>query len=213
MSNLPQTISAPKITYDQIKKYANTFLKQYQPEGTLPIPIEEIIEVKLKIHLIPIPYLKKTVGKEAFISGDLSEIWVDEKAYSTNSNRLHFTLAHEIGHKILHPSIYRERPIDGYANWTKFMGNINEKNEFYWFERQANIFAGLVLVPPESLEKHIKPYKKVLEEVIGNHPEMSRESLIKNSIPYITKQLSDIFQVSEQVIEIRIEKDKLSNKL
>ena len=50
--------SAPYLTYDLIRKIASEFLNVYHPDGTIPIPIEEIAEFDLDITIIPMEKLQ-----------------------------------------------------------------------------------------------------------------------------------------------------------
>jgi len=50
---------------DQINSDAKSFLSTYNPSGTIPVPIEEVIEFQLQIDIIPVPGLKDTFEKVA----------------------------------------------------------------------------------------------------------------------------------------------------
>ena len=75
-------IFVPFKNHDYIEKAAKDFLKKYHPEDTYPIPIEDIIELKMGIDIIPIPGLSEAIdGIGGFISSDLSNISIDEYIY------------------------------------------------------------------------------------------------------------------------------------
>ena len=40
-------------TTDQINAEAESFLKKYHPSKSIPIPVEEIIDLQLQIDIIP----------------------------------------------------------------------------------------------------------------------------------------------------------------
>ncbi len=46
------------LSYEDIRKRADDFLISHHPERSIPIPIEEIIEFQLDIHISPLPGLK-----------------------------------------------------------------------------------------------------------------------------------------------------------
>jgi len=50
---------APFLTFDVIKSTANTFLEKYHPECSIPVPKEDIIELKLNLEIISLNGLKQ----------------------------------------------------------------------------------------------------------------------------------------------------------
>lgn len=48
----------PRLNYEEIRKKANSFLEGHHPTKTIPIPIEEIAEFKLKLDIVPLPGLR-----------------------------------------------------------------------------------------------------------------------------------------------------------
>ena len=60
---------------EKINERAESFLESYHSSDEIPIPIEEIIEFKLKMDIIPIPGLKEALRRDnldidGFISTD-----------------------------------------------------------------------------------------------------------------------------------------------
>jgi Zn-dependent peptidase ImmA (M78 family) len=91
-------IIAPILSYDDINKRAEEFLREYKRNETLPVDIEAITEFDLGLNIFPFPNLQETYDVEGFISGDLNVIYVDEFIHFQQSARYRFALAHEIGH-------------------------------------------------------------------------------------------------------------------
>lgn len=83
------------------------FLRLYNKENKFPIPIEEIIDNILEMDIIPLPNLEKVFNTTGLLTSDLKHIYVDEWVYNNQETRYRFTLAHEVGHRILHPKIYK----------------------------------------------------------------------------------------------------------
>ena len=141
---------------------------------------------------------------DGFITSDLTRIYVDSHVYQHNANRTRFTLAHELAHYWLHDELYQETVIDSVLGWRRFQENMPEE-EYWWFEWQANALAGLILVPSDLLGTTFNQAtaaaldsglsEKVLFSEVGK--------------PFILQRLSDTFLVSEQVVEIRLDKDSL----
>ncbi|MFI5224572.1 MAG: ImmA/IrrE family metallo-endopeptidase, partial [Nitrospirales bacterium] len=63
-----------------------------------------------------------------------------------------FSVAHEIGHLILHRDIYAGLQHATAAEWFDYISAIPEV-EYGWVEWQAYEFAGRLLVPPEPLRE------------------------------------------------------------
>lgn len=133
-----------------IQSRANQFLDRYHQTGGIPIPIEEIIELQLKLDIIPVSGLSSLHGTEGFITSDMTEIYVDQDTQERVAKRYRFTLAHEMGHAVLHQKVYRELGVADCASWLRVQNEV-ENDDHYWLEQQANTFAGFVLVPTKAL--------------------------------------------------------------
>lgn len=79
------------ITLSFVKQIANEFLNKYHPSLELPIPIEDIVELKLKIRIILIKGLIKDFGVNAFISQGFDSMVIDEIMFSKQLERIRFT--------------------------------------------------------------------------------------------------------------------------
>src|SRR3989344_7875048 len=136
------------ITLPQVKQAADKFLKTYHHNLTIPVPIEDIVELKLKIRIILIPGLIKDFGVNAFIANTFDSIVIDENMFQRQPERIRFTVAEEIGHLFLHKDWYQKngpKSFDQYLDWQLKL----DKTLFNYIERQAKTFAGMVLMPEE----------------------------------------------------------------
>ena len=100
-----------RYTWPEIRKLAEDFRTIYvDPPDKIPVPIEEIVEFGLGLEIVPKDRLKSTIDVDGFLSNDLKTIYIDGKIYSDKrySNRLRFTLAHEVSHYILHEDIIKK---------------------------------------------------------------------------------------------------------
>lgn len=86
--------------------------------------------------------------------GDLKSILVDKRAFMSPrlEYRLRFSVAHEIGHLVLHRDIYAGLQHATAAEWFDYISAIPE-GEYGWVEWQAYEFAGRLLAPPEPLRE------------------------------------------------------------
>ena len=135
----------PVYSYEDLRKKADDFLREHHLSGAIPVPIEEIVEFDLKINIVPVLGLQREYEVEGFTSGDLKNIYVDEYVYTDRITRYRFTLAHEIGHIVLHRHLYSAHKFNSIDGWKEFINSLTEK-EHSWLEYQGYAFAGLVLV-------------------------------------------------------------------
>lgn len=187
--------SPPRLSYEQIKNVAQRFLEKYHPKLTIPIPVEEIVELQLKVKISTIPNLKSECDIDGFINSDFTEITLDDNVFNLYEERARFTIAHEIGHKLLHTKIYESCEIKTKEDYLNFQNSLTHEDQ-KWLEIQAHIFAACVLVPTEKLKEEI-------QAAIGQQRPQA-----DYSIPYL-QNLPQKFKVSSDVIYRRIQKEKL----
>ena len=201
-----QPISVPYQSYDYLGQVANEFLLKYDPAGNIPVPIEEIIDLKFEIDIVPTPGLHRGFDIDAFITSDLSCIYVDEFVYESRPGRYRFSLAHEMAHLILHRSVYEQLEFMTIQEWKDVITDLPPK-EYLRLEWQANNFAGLLLVPRDALAQRFERASGNLYKV-----GLTLETASDAAQQMIHGALAQEFVVSPQVIEIRAEKDGLWRK-
>ncbi len=193
-------IDPPHYSYEQIRSRANGFLAKHNPTGAIPVPIEEIAEFSLHLNIIPIPGIQNALEIDGFMSSDFKSISVDQFVMEKRETRYRFTLAHEIGHLVLHQEILSQFNFNTLDGWKQFQTDIDIE-AYGWLEWQAYSFGGLVLAPREALAS-----RRVICE-----QQISQEGLTPTSEAaqfYVVKMLARDFNVSEAVIEKRLYKDK-----
>ncbi|HHT9138865.1 MAG TPA: ImmA/IrrE family metallo-endopeptidase [Candidatus Wunengus sp. YC60] len=176
---------------------AETFLQKYNPSGTLPIQIEEIVELQMNIAVIVVPGIKELLGIDAFISSNFSQITIDEYSYENYIERTRFSIAHELGHFLLHADWYKGHGPQNLDDYLTFHERINQE-EYKYLEIQANTFAGHVLVPTPAIHK-------TLRTKLGSIP--SNEDLTV-FLPFFQDML-EVFQVSGETLLIRLQNEKI----
>jgi len=181
-----------------IRERADKFRKRVWGDF-IPIDMEEIVELKLKIELMPLYGLQKSFGIDAFITSNWNLIYVDEDEYKKFPNRLKFSLAHEIGHFVLHKDIYSSFRIKEIEDLHRFIEQIPQEQHNN-FETQANIFANNLLVPRERLIIEREKASKVIKNKFTSIEEINKSVL--NS--YLAIPISKKFEVSEKVAQIAL---------
>ena len=192
------------LSYDDLRIRAEAFLDEFHEERTLPVPIEEIVEFDFEIELVPIDGILDDLEVDAFLSSDLSSIYVDAFVMEHRHRRLRFSLAHELAHHELHRPLYDSARIASVRDWERVQASISTE-DYAWFEFQANSFAGLVLVPAVELRKQFKSAMRAARDAGLSEAILSNEA----GKSYVSNWLAGQFEVSDQVIEKRLEKDSL----
>jgi len=144
-----------QLSHDDIEKEAKHFLATYFADRdtphVLPIPIESIAEHYLGYDI--------EISDEGIFANPLilGGIIFDEKKIMINAateaheGRYSFTLAHEVAHHVLHKSIFET----AYNAQMVCREDANKPIE----ERQADHFAGALLMPEDSVRQLYKDLK------------------------------------------------------
>jgi len=192
------------LSYDDLRRRAEEFLEEFHRERSLPVPIEEIVEFDFELEIIPLEGILDDLEVDAFLTSDLKRLYVDAFVMKHRYRRFRFSLAHELAHYELHRPLYEEARIASVRDWQLLQDSISEEN-YAWFEFQANSFAGLVLVPGEELRKQFQAATRAARQAGLSEATLSSEA----GKAHIARWLAGQFEVSEQVIEKRMEKDGL----
>lgn len=204
----------PYLSYDAIGEKAMAFLEEIGRSDTLPVDIEAIVELDLRLTIFSIPGLQDAMGMDAFLSGNLKEITVDQFVLQKRPNRYRFSLAHELGHLKLHASIYADSKFSTSQEWKDWHAELVEDDRS-WLERHANAFAGYLLVPtahlrakffdllPEAKEKTRKCADKGLPA----------DEALDHALSWMADRISPDFQVSPRALKIQLEREKLGNSI
>ena len=194
MPSKPLSTSPPRWNYSQVRTISESFLKDYYPSLVPPIPIEDIAELQIGIEINSVAGLKEEFDIDGFIHSNFQAITLDDYVFNMFEERTKFTIAHEIGHAVLHKKIYEQFNIDSKEKYRKFQNSIPEEDQ-KWLEIQANMFAGCVLAPS-------KPLKKAVKEVTDDNSPVQTDT----SIPYFA-ELPGLFKVSPAVMLRRLQKE------
>ena len=201
----PKAFKAPFIDKNECWREADNFRAQYWPSGVIPVDVLAIAEFDLDLEIRTIPRLKEDADIDALLLGDWKTLIVDQQQYQDDRylNRLRFSIAHELGHYVLHKAVYEQIPRGSPEEWIFFMRHIPDK-EYSFIDYHANEFAGRLLVPVEDLNW---AFEEVLLETEKNG--LPRNRLTDAFLEYLYAPLADRFAVSPGVIEQRLLREKL----
>lgn len=203
----------PYLTKRTIEEQAQQLIERYyqQEVGTLiaPIDIDGILELQLGYDLV-IEDLKQRFGKDGVLGATASNentIYIDSSLDTPESlGRYRFTLAHEIGHIVLHippPSDTVQLSLldDVSQQPTPLFrcgeGELKVTSNFSPIEWQANYFASCLLMPKQRVMNAITYFRKE-PSVTKNQPLAEQYSVVS--------MMATHFQVSYEAMTYRIQK-------
>jgi len=202
----PKDFKAPYIKIEDIRVEADNFRNKYWPSNSIPIDIFEILEFELNIEIRTISSLKEAGDIDALLLGNLNTIVVDQNDFlnERSQNRLRFSVAHEIGHLVLHSELFSNISYSSVEEWIQFFQKIPE-DQYAWIEQHAYEFAGRLLVPREKLMEKLNDAVSKAKTKGFDAWDSSGESARE----YVAHGIARYFEVSEQVIEKRLTKENL----
>jgi Zn-dependent peptidase ImmA (M78 family) len=196
---------------EDIHLIAEGFRSEYlESVDIVPVPIEEIVELKLGIEIRIIPELKTSTDIDGFLSRDLKEMYIDENIYNNPKmlKRLRFTYAHELGHFAIHKPMIEGIEIHSEEKWIDFRTGLSEY-DLSRFEYQAYEFAGRLLVPREILIDQLEYNREKIELFKRQSSRYNKDELIQT----VSRVICDHFLVSDQVIVKRIIREGLWDEM
>lgn len=200
-------MTIPAIQNKEIYEVAERFLAQYHPVGTPPVPIERIIEFGVKLTIIPLPGLRSDFSLDGFISQDLQHIYVDNDLMSVRCylNRLRFTLAEEVSHRLLHSDWFQTQRADSLEEWKEYVRWL--KRHDGPLERQARRCAAAILVPRRQLTPI---WDRARYE--AKQQGIDLDEWDEYGVLHLVERVAAEFQVSPMVLKICLERDGLIEK-
>ena len=198
-----------RLSREEIWKIVEEFRAKYvTPIDEVPVPIDEIIELKLNLTIIPTDGLVGITDIEGFLSNDLKHIYIDNNTFSQDkfANRVRFTLAHEVGHYILHPEQIKQLTLGNIEDWIEFNLRMNDNPNLEWFEWQAMEFAGRLLVPRDVLIQTIEEQREKIDLARENLPDHNDDQILL----YLSNMICKKFGVSHQVIKNRVYSERIN---
>jgi len=188
------------ISYEQTEKEAQSFLTKYHPSFSVPVPIERIVEIDLQISIVPIKGLLVRESIDAFLSCDFTELYIDHDHYMGQTNRSRFTLAHEVGHYVLHRDVVAQ--ITSIEQLRRFI--LGEGTGRAVYEIHADNFAGCLLMPRDQVRAEYDIQKKTVEDRFRSaRLEIPDKSTL---VSFMANEIARKFDVSPKAAEIRLSK-------
>ncbi len=202
----PHKFKAPFIPKERIWQEADKLRAAHPTGRSLPVKVLDLAEFDLGLELVPVAGLREQLDIEALLMGDLRSILVDKHAFISPrlEYRLRFSVAHEIGHLILHCDIYGGLKHATAAEWFDYISAIPDV-EYGWVEWQAYEFAGRLLVPPAPLREAFQTAIQTAQAA-GYADWLAADEA---ALDYIATRIAPKFGVSAEVIAKRLRAEKL----
>jgi hypothetical protein len=197
-------IKAPYLPYDRLRTIAEEFLSKHHSSRVLPIPIESIVEFDFDIDIVPMPGLHRGFDIDSMITNDLREIRIEQAVFDSYPGRYRFSLAHELGHRVLHQEVFSQIEYHSIKEWKATMEEGIPLKEYSYLETQANSFAGLILVPSDELRFSFEDAIQLADSQ-GLTLNMDSDATHDAIAFHISKE----YEVSTEVIRRRLDHDQL----
>jgi len=188
-------------TIAELEEFAEIFIAKFnKPPDTIPVEIDLIIERDLGISIIDFSMLKEKYGLEAFLALGKKTIYVDAVLMDSEAyiNRYRFTMAEEIGHRILHKDLFKN--IRNVEEYFEVLDKVKQF-ELSRMDKDAKYLASAVLMPTGIFIKLATDYATEL----NGEAQLLRYNIVE--------KLSKVFVVSFETASIRFEQLKLDRLL
>jgi hypothetical protein len=201
------------VSDDRLCQEATALLVRHGRLGIIPVDVEMLVEKDMGLEIIPVPGLRDLAGEtgtgtESFT--DTRAIYVDQRIMERVPVRYRFSLAHEVGHIVLHGSILDAHRFGSVAEWKDFMCRVHLDDHFR-MEYQASAFAGHLLVPTGHLARLVRQGIPSVESMVNEARALGfdRSQYLPNALAVLTDQMRGAFDVSADVLRRRIGKEGL----
>lgn len=192
--------------WDQVEAFRRQYL--VGDLALLPVDVFTLAEIEFQLDIIPFDDLTEKYDADAALISDFSGIYVDAEAYIIWENgprwkqrRLRFSVAHELGHFVLHRELAKNlnfKSQDDFAAWTR-----DYRGQKFTLEQEANEFAGRLLVPVERLRTDFELFGAAAQKVI---PNWTQSMEMRHAF---AERVRPVFEVNTQTIETRLEREEI----
>jgi len=202
----PRQWQPPFTSKPTIEQICERFRAQHCAGYDFPLDIDLITEKEVKLDLIPIGGIR-SARVSAFLKSDFSGIVVDLIEFTDDryQARMRFSIAHELGHYVMHQDLCKLFRIDTIDDYIKFILCMDE-GAYRSVEFQANWFAATLLTPRAALIRELaKARAESLHLIPADYQRDPELSLL-----WIAPAVARHFGVSYEMIERRIREEGLS---
>ncbi|MBN2230720.1 MAG: ImmA/IrrE family metallo-endopeptidase [Candidatus Thorarchaeota archaeon] len=206
------------LSVDSISLSAEDFLESVGLRDVSPIDIDLLVE-QCGFHVVPHPGMIRDSNVRAFTTPDWKEIWIDHALYFDQEGASRFSLAHELGHLVLHKdiidSISEEHPVADLESAYDRILTLSSMPAYGRMEKQSDLFAGLLLVPRRKL---LPEFTSTVNNVLPMIREakaagVPRVDYLDAVIDRVASIIAPKFSVDRMVVTMRITEDGLAKHI
>ena len=197
---------AKRYEKSEIEAKAAQVLKDAYPSGvTIPVDIDLLVERSARVdQIVAIPSLESKFGVAGILTVKPSgqfDILVDEDTLDYQKGRASFSIAHELGHIILHAEVFLNCVTvdDSLALRSRL------RRAYRFIEEDANSFAGAILIPHRQIMDDTATLYQYLVKN-GNY----ETRLDRNQV---SATLAKRYAVNVTPMKIRLERLKVFQKI
>lgn len=191
---------ASVLTYRDVENAASELLRKLGRLDSVPVEVEDIVEFEMNLEVRPVLELQRRFTLDGFLGNRSRTVFVDQWVMEHRPSRYRFTLAHEVGHLILHAEVMREVDIQSPEDWNEFHADLGGENRA-WFEHQAYWFGGALLVPAGTLTLRYEEALRWASQA-GIRPDALSAHIRGTIAGWIAKA----FRVSTDVVDRRLKR-------
>ena len=206
-----QQLTVPLIDYGDLKQRAEEFRRRFDNDEIV-FPIESIVEFQLGLDIVPVPDLHKRVSTSGYLAQDRSEIMVDEYCLKHREGTYRYTLAHEVAHLELHGDLWQRLSFRDAIEWREVFTSALTDAEYGAIEWQANVFAGLVLVPEHHLRVVFDRHAASILELAKQYQGADQQTCFDVSFQVLSERMAEEFVVYPLTVGVRCDYDGLSDE-
>jgi hypothetical protein len=171
----------------------------------LPIDTFNVADLGLHFDIVPLPEMQELLGQPSAIVCSKRILYIDSQAFEKAERDaewippfLRFSMAHEIGHYIMHSQHWDQLGIETLDQYIGWFGHATNRMKDS-LEYQADEFAGRFLVPVDKL---IEEYDACVNSAPSIHD-------LEDPADVIAEKIKGRFGVSASVIRKRIERENI----
>jgi len=179
-----------------------------QLHDRLPVDVYFVASVVLRFDLIPFPRLSELLDSPAALKPNLKEIYVDDDldaAYSDprakpwERDRLRFSIAHEIGHVEMHAGRVGDIRCEQIEDLITLFNR--QDAERFEIEKEANEFAGRLIVPVEKLKEALEGFIE-----LNGDPKWRDSALLRGQFGELVGRK---FGINSEALRLRLDREGL----
>ena len=168
-----------------------------------PFEVELFLYNEFRYNVFPSPRLEAGCKIDTALVACKKLLRIDESIYNKQPKRARFSIAHEVGHLVLHKELIAmmiealttANKTDDYASIINFL----PKNQYRRAEWQADYFGGALLAPKSILKPKLI---ELIEERKSKYT--SEEEFDEEDRDIIHHDLAKIFDVTKPAITVRL---------